>query len=209
MEEIPCTCACNSTCSCVQVTDFVCMQSSEHVLSVILFIPYHVLWLLTDTVFRTRRANAQMIHIRHTYRTSSQSSPLHNQPSWAFALLHTTLQQNDCTSSQFPITLWPSVNIQKRANACSQYTSSYFPCFTSYSKAISSPHQISSWSEEKCARKWSQEVLLHIDLVTHRQGQGQWKCFLFFLRSPAISLGVTTFGWDFCVCDRFLIQPLR
>ena len=31
----------------------------------------------------------------------------------------------------------------------------------------------------------------------------------FFPRSPAISLGFTTFGWDFCVCDRFLIQPLR
>ena len=27
---------------------------------------------------------------------------------------------------------------------------------------------------------------------------------LFFLRSPAISLGFTTFGWDFCVCDRFV-----
>ena len=24
---------------------------------------------------------------------------------------------------------------------------------------------------------------------------------------PAISLGSTIFGWDFCVCDRFLIQP--
>ena len=33
--------------------------------------------------------------------------------------------------------------------------------------------------------------------------------FFFFLRSPAISLGFTTYGWDFCVCDRFLIQPLR
>ena len=33
--------------------------------------------------------------------------------------------------------------------------------------------------------------------------------FVFFLRSPAISLGFTTFGWEFCVCDRFLIQPLR
>ena len=33
--------------------------------------------------------------------------------------------------------------------------------------------------------------------------------FFFFVRSPAISLGFTTFGWDFCVCDRFLIQPLR
>ena len=34
--------------------------------------------------------------------------------------------------------------------------------------------------------------------------------FLFFVfRSPAISLGFTTFWWDFCVCDHFLIQPLR
>ena len=32
---------------------------------------------------------------------------------------------------------------------------------------------------------------------------------LLLLRSPAISLGFTIFGWDFCVCDRFLIQPLR
>ena len=33
--------------------------------------------------------------------------------------------------------------------------------------------------------------------------------FFFFWRSPAISLGFTTFGRDFCVCDRSLIQPLR
>ena len=26
--------------------------------------------------------------------------------------------------------------------------------------------------------------------------------FFFFFRSPAISQGFTTFGWDFCVCDR-------
>ena len=32
---------------------------------------------------------------------------------------------------------------------------------------------------------------------------------LLLLRSPAISLGFIIFGWDFCVCDRFLIQPLR
>ena len=39
----------------------------------------------------------------------------------------------------------------------------------------------------------------------------EWKFFFlfFFWRSPAISLGFTTFGWDFCVCDLFLIQPLR
>ena len=36
-----------------------------------------------------------------------------------------------------------------------------------------------------------------------------WFCFGVFLRSPAISLGFTTFGWDFCVCDRFWIQSLR
>ena len=36
-----------------------------------------------------------------------QSSPLHSQSSWIFKLLHATLQQNDCTSSSFPVTLWP------------------------------------------------------------------------------------------------------
>ena len=41
------------------------------------------------------RANAQMIHICHNCRTSSQSSSLHNQPSQTFELLHATLQQND------------------------------------------------------------------------------------------------------------------
>ena len=40
--------------------------------------------------WKTSRANAQTIHNRHTYRTSSQSSPLHNQPSLTFELLHTT-----------------------------------------------------------------------------------------------------------------------
>ena len=54
---------------------------------------------------------------------------------------------------------------------------------TSYSNVVSgcsahiapSLHQISSWSGEKCGRKWSQEVLLCADLVTPRQGKGQWK----------------------------------
>ena len=40
-------------------------------------------------------------------RTSLKSSPFHNQPSWTFGLLHATLQQNDCASSSFPVTLWP------------------------------------------------------------------------------------------------------
>ena len=38
---------------------------------------------------QTRRANTQMIHILHTYRTPSQSPPLHNQLSWT--LLHATI----------------------------------------------------------------------------------------------------------------------
>ena len=32
---------------------------------------------------------------------------------------------------------------------------------------------------------------------------------VFFFRSPAISLGVTTFGWDFCVCDRFFNPTIK
>ena len=61
---------------------------------------------------KTRRANAQMIHIHHTYRTSSQSSPLHKQLSQTSELLHATLQQNNCTISSFLLTLWPWVNIK-------------------------------------------------------------------------------------------------
>ena len=41
-----------------------------------------------------------------------QSSPLHHQPSRRFELLHTTLQLNNYTSSSFPVTLWPWVNIK-------------------------------------------------------------------------------------------------
>ena len=47
----------------------------------------------------------QTIHIHHTYSTSLPSSSLYNQPSPTFQLLHTTLQQNDCPSSKFPVTL--------------------------------------------------------------------------------------------------------
>ena len=32
---------------------------------------------------------------------------------------------------------------------------------------------------------------------------------LLLLRSPAISLGFTIFGWDFCVCDRFLNPTIK
>ena len=67
---------------------------------------------LINEVQRTRRANAQMIHICHNYRTSSQSSSSLNQPStWSrtFELLHTTLQHKDATSSSFSVILWPWV----------------------------------------------------------------------------------------------------
>ena len=56
-----------------------------------------------------------------------------------------------------------------------------------------------------------------INMKSVSQGQICWHNFtwkvavlvfffvVFFLRSPAISVGFTTFGWDFCVCDCFLI----
>ena len=57
-----------------------------------------------DQTRQTKRAQSRTIHIRRTFWTSSQSSPLHNQPSRTFDLLHATLQQNDCTSSSRPVT---------------------------------------------------------------------------------------------------------
>ena len=36
---------------------------------------------------------------------------------------------------------------------------------------------MSSWSDEKCERKWNQADLPYADLVTPRQGQGQWKWY--------------------------------
>ena len=54
---------------------------------------------------KTRGPNAKMSYIPHTYRTSLKSSPLHNQQSQTFGLLYATLQLNDCTNSNFPVTL--------------------------------------------------------------------------------------------------------
>ena len=53
-----------------------------------------------------------MLHICSVYRSSLKSSPLHNQPSQLFGVLHVTLQVNDCTSSSFPVTLWPSMKVK-------------------------------------------------------------------------------------------------
>ena len=69
-----------------------------------------------------RRVNAQTIHIHHTYRTSSQASSLHNQPSRTFELLHATFQQRNSTSSSFPVTLWPWVNIRVIQTRIKLYT---------------------------------------------------------------------------------------
>ena len=57
----------------------------------------------TNPPKKPRRANAQQSKC-HSYRTSLQSSSLQNQPLQMFGL-----QQNDCTSSSFPITYWPCV----------------------------------------------------------------------------------------------------
>ena len=40
----------------------------------------------------------------------------------------------------------------------------------------SSPHQISTWSAEKWARKWNQKVLLSTDWPCGH-GESHWKCF--------------------------------
>ena len=50
-----------------------------------------------------------------------------------------------------------------------------------------------------------------LKLTTFRHSVCCWCSFFFFffLRSPAISLGFTTFGWDFCVCDRFFNPTIK
>ena len=47
--------------------------------------------------------------IGYAHRSSLKSSPFHDQPLWMFGLLHGALQQDDCTSSSFLVTLWPWV----------------------------------------------------------------------------------------------------
>ena len=84
--------------------------------------------------------------------------------------------------SNWSIYIWMHANVFW----CSQQIIRYFSCFTkSYSTAVlgcsawitSSSHHISFWSAEKCRRKLSQKILLCTDLVTPRQGQGQWKWY--------------------------------
>ena len=55
----------------------------------------------------------------------------------------------------------------------------------------------STISSERVLGEWSQKPCFFLFFL------------LFFLRSPAISLGFTTFGWDFCVCDRFFNPTIK
>ena len=64
-------------------------------------------WRRIWNFFHTRRANAQTVYVRYSYRTSLKLSLLNNEPSQTCGMLHATLQQNCCTSSSFPVTLWP------------------------------------------------------------------------------------------------------
>ena len=55
----------------------------------------------------TRKANAQMIHIRHVYRASFQASTIPK-----FWQLQTTFTYNDCTRTSFLVISWPSVKVK-------------------------------------------------------------------------------------------------
>ena len=70
----------------------------------------YVLYAIFEVHPKMSKTRANNLYL--PYRTSSQSSPLHNQPSWTFKLLHATFQQNDSTNYSFSMTLWPWVNIK-------------------------------------------------------------------------------------------------
>ena len=97
--------------------------------------------ILSFFVYKTKTANAQMVHICHTYRIL-HSSPLHNQPSQASELLHTILKQNACSSSSFPVILLPWVNIKVIQTGIKLY----LMCLASY--------QVLNKSVHKCHDTW-------------------------------------------------------
>ena len=58
---------------------------------------------ITTTINNNKEgANTQTIHNCITYRTFMMPSPFHCQQSQRFGLLHATLQENNCTGSNFP-----------------------------------------------------------------------------------------------------------
>ena len=142
-----------------------------------------------------------MIHIRHTYRTSPQSSPWHNQLSPISELLHATLQQNDCTSSSFPINLWPWVNIKVIQTVCkpeslvsveyhTKFETNRFTSVLTYDNVKCILHKITSAEffhlNITCAKFHPDQIknvreneantfCFVLIFVTPRQGQGQWK----------------------------------
>ena len=94
-------------------------------------------------------------------------------------------------------------------------TSEYMPMFNffyPFSKAavISSVYINGSFSEAGGHRvgsmlcKWSKSRKCTCLLTYSKQEFCRANLLLLLLHSPATSLGFTIFGWDFCVCDRFL-----
>ena len=84
-----------------QTSEHMIKKSLDHIYQNIHFPSVRFFTWNTDKII-TRRENPQMIHICYTYRTSSQSSPLHYQPSRTFELLKATLQHNDSQVLAFP-----------------------------------------------------------------------------------------------------------
>ena len=59
------------------------------------------------------------------------------------------------------------------------------------------PHQISSWSAETCARKWSQQVLLSTDLET--TSPDHWKeSKMLEVNGASTYAGTKEFGYNVC-----------
>ena len=70
----------------------------------------------------------------------------------------------------------------------------------------------SLWNDNvTCACNYDCETKLKYATLTKRWNMHflQRDFFFFFLRTPAISLGFTIFGWDFCVCDRFFNPTIK
>ena len=64
-------------------------------------------------------------------------------------------------------------------------------------------------SKESFLRRYNDAPLANVPPYFPFLAVVWWFVCLLLLHSPAISPGFTILGWDFCVCDRFLIQPLR
>ena len=69
--------------------------------------------------------------------------------------------------------------------------------------AASTSYQSSFWSNEKYAKKWSQQIMLFPDLVTLCQGQSHWKGIKWLRSIMLISMtGMKEFGWKRLSCKK-------